>query len=138
VRKLGPTLLLITYHDLTEPLKSIRYWGSTVLELETQALVDLLALRWQIESFFEYEKDLLGSDHYKLMTAQAILRFWTLTAGLLCFLDEQRAHAQNQQLTCGDVRRAIQKDHQLNLLRWLEVRFQAGCSVEQIRIQLAL
>jgi hypothetical protein len=138
VRKLGPTLVLITCHDLADPLKSVRYWGSTVLDLEAQALVDILAIRWQIETFFEYEKDLLGSDHYQLMTAQAILRFWTLTACLLCFLEEQRANAQEQQLTCGDVRRAIQEDHQLNLLQWLEERFQAGYSVEQISFLLAL
>ena len=80
IRKLGPTLVLITCHDLDNPLQSIRYWGSTVLALEAQELVDTLAIRWNIETFFEYEKDLLGSDQYQLMTAQAILRFWTLTA----------------------------------------------------------
>ena len=26
IRKLGPTLLLITYHDLAEPLKSVIWW----------------------------------------------------------------------------------------------------------------
>lgn len=138
VRKLGPTLLLITCHDLAAPLKSVRYWGSTILDLEAQALVDILAIRWQIETFFEYEKDLLGSDHYQLMTAQAILRFWTLTTCLLYFLEEQRSNAQDQQLTCGEVRRVIQEDHQLNLLHWLEERFKAGCSVAQISTQLAL
>ena len=138
VRKLGPTLLLITCHDLDHPLKSVRYWGSTVLKLDAQALIDILAIRWQIETFFEYEKDLLGSDHYQLMTAQAILRFWTLTACLLCFLEEQRAIAQDETLTCGDVRRRIQEDQQLNLLHWLQDRFRAGCSIEQICILLAL
>jgi hypothetical protein len=138
VRKLGPTLLLVTCHNPDEPLKSVRYWGSTMLDLQAQALVDILAIRWNIETFFEYDKDLLGSDHYQLMTAQAILRFWTLTACLICFLEEQRAFSPARQLTCGDVRRNIQEDHRLNLLRWLEVRFKAGCSVEQISIQLAL
>jgi len=137
VRKLGPTLLLITCHDLAAPLKSVRYWGSTVLDLEAQALVEILAIRWQIETFFEYEKDLLGSDHYQLMTAQAILRFWTLTACLLCFLEEQRAIVQDQSLTCGDVRRSLQDEHQVNLLHWLEERFTAGYSVEQISFLLA-
>ena len=74
IRKLGPTLVLITCHNLDEPLKSIRYWGSTLLDLDAQALVDILAVRWHIEVFFEYDKDLLGSDHYQLMTAQVILR----------------------------------------------------------------
>jgi len=80
VRKLGPTLLLITCHDLNEPLKTVRYWGSTVMDLDAQALVDVLAKRWEIETFFENDKDLLGSDHYQVMTANAIMRFWTLTA----------------------------------------------------------
>jgi len=137
IRKLGPTLLLITCHDPDEPLKTVRYWGSTVLPLDAQALVDILAVRWEVETFFEYEKDLLGSDHYQVMTRQAVLRFWTLTACLLCFLEEQR-HREDQTATCGDVRRKIQNDHRQNLLLWLETRFKDGLSVEQICCQLAL
>jgi len=138
VRKLGPTLLLITCHDPDEPLKTVRYWGSTVLDLDAQALVDILAVRWEVETFFEYEKDLLGSDHYQVMTRQAVLRFWTLTACLLCFLEEQRTKFEDQTITCGDVRRKIQNDHRQNLLLWLETRFRKGLSVEQISCQLAL
>jgi hypothetical protein len=138
VRKLGPTLLLITCHNPDEPLKSVRYWGSTVLDLDAQALVDILAIRWEVETFFEYEKDLLGSDHYQVMTAKAILRFWTLTACLLIFLDEQRAAMNLPQATCGDARRLIQDEHRSNLLYWLEARFREGFSVEQVRSQLAL
>jgi hypothetical protein len=137
IRKLGPTLLLITCHDLDEPLKTVRYWGSTVLNLDAQALVDILAIRWKVETFFEYEKDLLGSDHYQMMSRQAVLRFWTLTACLLCFLEEQR-YLEDQIATCGDVRRMIQNDHRQNLLLWLETRFKDGLSVEQICCQLAL
>lgn len=138
IRKLGPTLLLITCHDPKEPLKTVRYWGSTILDLDPQTLVDILAVRWEVETFFEYEKDLLGSDHYQVMTRQAVLRFWTLTACLLCFLEEQRMQSQDKTVTCGDVRRTIQNDHRQNLLLWLETRFRDGLSVEQIRSQLAL
>jgi DDE superfamily endonuclease len=138
IRKLGPTLLLITRHRLDEPLQYARYWGSTVMDLDAQSLVESLAVRWEIETFFEYEKDLLGSDHYQVMTATAILRFWTLTACLMCFLEEQRAAQTEQQATCGEVRRAIQEEHRLNLLRWLEVQFRSGQTVDQVRIQLAL
>jgi hypothetical protein len=138
IRKLGPTLLLITCHDLDEPLKTVRYWGSTVLDLAAQAMVDILAIRWEVETFFEYEKDLLGSDHYQIMTQQAVLRFWTLTACLLCFLEEQRMQAEDRTITCGEVRRKIQKDHRHNLLLWLETRFREDLSLEQIRCQLAL
>jgi hypothetical protein len=138
IRKLGPTLLLVTCHDTDQPLPSARFWGSTQLELSAQALVDVLAVRWEVETFFEYIKDLLGSDHYQVMSAQAIVRFWTLVACLMCFLEEQRASADDPELTCGDIRRSIQADHRLNLLHWLFDQFQAGASLEDITSQLAL
>jgi hypothetical protein len=138
IRKLGPTLLLITCHDPDDPLKTVRYWGSTVMHLDAQSLVDILAVRWDVETFFEYQKDLLGSDHYQVMTRQAILRFWTLTVCLLCFLEELRADATESALTCGDIRRRLQVDHCRNLLLWLSHCFQDGLSVDQICSQLAL
>jgi len=138
VRKLRPTLVLMTCHDPEAPLKSVRYWGSTVMELTAQALVDILAVRWEVETCFEYGKDLLGSDHYQVMTRQAILRFWTLTACLFCFLEAQRAAAQEATLTCGDVRRRLQQEHQRNLLQWLAEALQEGRSVDQICSQLTI
>jgi hypothetical protein len=138
IRKLGPTLVLITCHNPDVPLKSVRYWGSTLLNLETQAFVDILAIRWNIETFFEYDKDLLGSDHYQLMTSQAVLRFWTLIACLLYFLEEQRAGQDLPHFTCGDARRKLQEQQRLNLLLWLKDQFQANTSIEQISAQLAL
>ena len=138
IRKLGPTLLLITCHDLDDPLKSVRYWGSTILDLDAQTLVDILAVRWEVETFFEYEKDLLGSDHYQVMTRQGVLCFWTLTACLQCFLEEQRSQEADLALTCGEVRRLLQQEHRRNLLRWLKTRFQEGSSVDSICSQLAL
>ena len=138
VRKLGPTLVLITCHDLDNPLKSIRYWGSTVLELDAQSLINILAVRWEIETFFEYEKDLLGSDHYQVMSAKAVLRFWTLIACLMCFLEEQRSLTPEQNLTCGDVRHNIQYEHRLNFLHWLESQFKNGHSIQHLCNQLAL
>jgi hypothetical protein len=138
IRKLGPTLVLITCHDLAAPRPSFRYWGSTQLELSAQALADLLAIRWQVETFFEYDKDLLGSDHYQVMTTQAIVRFWTLTACLLTFLEEQRTQAQAASLTCGDIRRSLQQQHRQNLRSWLFEHFQQDYSAEQFFPQLAL
>ena len=138
IRKLGPTLVLITCHDLDNPLKSVRYWGSTLVNLQAQELVDTLAIRWNIETFFEYDKDLLGSDHYQLMTAQAILRFWTLISCLLYFLEEQRAQQDVPRFTCGDARRKLQDQHRLNLLLWLKDQFQANLSIDQISAHLAL
>ncbi len=138
VRKLGPTLVLITRSSLDAPLDQARFWGSTLLEVDAQALADILAIRWDIETFFEYVKDLLGSDHYQVLTAQGILRFWTLIACLMCFLEEQRSTLEGDGPTCGDARRRIQRVHQLNLLTWLADQVHNGTTVEQLRIQLAL
>jgi hypothetical protein len=138
VRKLGPTLVLITCHNLDESLKSIRYWGSTRLDLDAQDLIDILAVRWEIEIFFEYDKDLLGSDHYQLMSTQAILRFWTLIACLMCFLEEQRTLSEPKLKTCGEARRKIQDEHRRNLLTWLQEQFQSGTTIDQVSVQLAL
>lgn len=138
IRKLGPTLLMITCHDLEQPLQSVRYWGSTLLDQTAQEMADRLAIRWEVETFFEYEKDLLGSDHYQLMTAQAIVRFWNLIACMMCFLEEQRTLDEEVPLTCGEVRRRVQQEHRQNLLKWLEEQFREGQSVEQIGGQLAI
>jgi len=137
VRKLGPTLLLITCHDPDHPAKSIRYWGSTLLETDTQTVIRTLAIRWSIEVLFEDNKDLLGADHYQLMSAEAVVRFWTLIACLGYFLDEQKA-LRSDCSTWGDVRRALQQEHQRNLLTWLQGQFNAGLAVEQIGTQLAI
>jgi hypothetical protein len=137
IRKLGPVLLLITCHDLNAPTKSIRYWASTLLDADPQTVIKILASRWNIEVFFEDAKDLLGSDHYQLMNAQAILRFWTLIACLSCFLDEQRA-AQKDLATWGEARRAIQHEHQRNFLTWLATQFQSSLTAQQIGIRLTL
>jgi hypothetical protein len=80
--------VLITCHDLDEPLKSVRYWGSSLMDLIAQALVKVLAVHWEMETYFAYVKDPLSSDRYKVMTLQAILRFWTLTVCLFCSLEE--------------------------------------------------
>jgi hypothetical protein len=137
IRKLGPTQLLITCHDPDKPAKSIRYWGSTLLEADPQTVINTLAVRWSIEVLFEDYKDLLGADHYQLMSAKAIIRFWTLIACLAYFLDEQKASRPDCS-TWGDVRRVLKREHQHNLLNWLHTLFKAGLSAEQIGTQLAI
>ncbi len=95
VRKLGPTLLLITRLSLDGPLEQARYWGSTLVEADAQTVVNVLATRWNVEVLFEDYKDLLGADHYQVMKATAVVRFWTLVSCLAYFLDEQRALLQD-------------------------------------------
>ncbi len=140
VRKLGPTLLLITRLNLNDPLEQARYWGSTLVEVDAQTAINILAVRWDVEVLFEDYKDLLGADHYQVMTAKAVVRFWTLVSCLSYFLDEQRAILQAQQpgvhVTLGDVRQRLQAEHQRNLLIWLQEQFHSGATVDQLCIRL--
>jgi hypothetical protein len=141
VRKLGPTHVLLTRLSPEAPLAQTRYWGSTLLTADAQTVLNALAVRWEVEVLFEDSKDLLGSDHYQLMSATAIVRFWTVVACLACFLDEQRAVLQaaapDATISRGDARRALQADHRRNLLRWLEVQFRAGLSADELFERLA-
>lgn len=136
VRKLGPTLVLITRESLTQPLAEARYWGSTLLTADAQTVINALAMRWEIETLFENDKDLLGSDHYQVMRATAVVRYWTLIACLAYFLDKQRASMQAEQparhITWGDVRRAIQLEHRHNFLVWLEAQIRDGVTADQL------
>lgn len=124
VRKLGAVQVVITCEALTAPLSQWRFWATTRLEADTQAVIHTLALRWAIETWFADGKEELGLDHYQVMTVQAILRFWTLAACLTCFLDEQRA--LTQEATRGEMRRIVQVEHQGNLLSWITEQLQAG------------
>jgi hypothetical protein len=142
VRKLGPTLVLITRESLSQPLDQARYWGSTLLDADAQTVIHILAVRWDMETLFEDYKDLLGSDHYQVMSATAIVRFWTLVSCLAYFLDKQRASLQaerpEEHITWGDVRRAIQAEHQRNLLVWLEDQFRSGITAGQLCARLTV
>lgn len=141
VHRLGPTLVLITRLSLDEPLGEARYWGSTLVNEDVQTVINILAVRWTIETLFEDYKDLLGSDHYQLMSATAIVRFWTLVSCLAYFLDKQRASLQaerpEEHITWGDARRAIQAEHQRNLLAWFEDQFRSGVTAGQLCARLA-
>lgn len=130
VRKLGPTLVVITRLSLDEPLSEVRYWGSTVVDADAQTVINVLAVRWSIETLFEDYKDLLGIDHYQRMRGTAIVRVSTLVSCLAYLLDKHRATLQAQRpgerITWADTRRAIQAEHQRNFLLWMEEQFLSG------------
>jgi hypothetical protein len=82
--------------------------------------------------------DLFGSNQYQVMITKTILRIWTLTSCMMCFLEEQRSEMDKPRATCGDGRRLVQKEHVKNFVSWLYVRFRDGFTVEQTLGQLAL
>jgi SRSO17 transposase len=131
VRKLYRCQVVIIRPTLDCPAKAIRYWASSDMDADLLALVAHIAMRWEIEVFFEDVKDVLGLDHYQLMTTTAILRFWTLVMAAYVFLDEQRTALearQQKRITIGQARQAIRRTHYCRLIDWLHDQFLQGAT----------
>lgn len=140
VRKLYKCQLVIIRPSLDCPLSAIRYWASSNLDADLHTLVQHIAARWDIEVLFEDGKGLLGLDQYQLMSATAILRFWTLVMAAYLFLDEERARLRDLwqcHVTLGDARREVQRRHWSHLLEWIHDRFSSGLSPSELSLLLA-
>jgi hypothetical protein len=135
VRKLYRCQIVIVRQSLDAPLSQARYFASSDLEANTEALLVHISARWDIEVLFGDGKEELGLDHYQLMSASAILRFWTLALLAYVFLEEeqQRLRALWQRpVTIGEARREIQRRHRRCLLVWLHSQFLSGTHPETL------
>ena len=129
VRKLYRCQIVIVRHALDAPLSQARYWASSDLEAPTEALLAHISARWNIEVLFSDGKEELGLDHYQLMSASAILRFWTLALLAYIFLEEEQQRLQSawhRPVTIGEARREIQRRHRRQVLEWLHHQFLSG------------
>jgi DDE superfamily endonuclease len=136
VHRLGACQVVIVREKLDASVEQTRYFATSLLDANAQTVVNVLAVRWDIETLFEDLKELFGTDHYQLMNDRAIVRYWTLASCACLFLDERRTvmfHAQARHITIGEARQNVQKDHQLNLLQWLQNEFQNGCMPTQLQ-----
>jgi hypothetical protein len=78
IRKLYRCQLVIVRERLDAPLSEARCWASSDLDADLPTLIAHIATRWDIEVLFGDAKELLGLDQYQVMSATAIVRFWTL------------------------------------------------------------
>ena len=135
VRKLYRCQIVIVRHALDAPLSQARYWASSDLEATTEALLAHISARWDIEVLFGDGKEELGLDHYQLMSASAILRFWTLALLAYVFLEEEQQRlraAWHRPVTIGEARREIQRRHRRHVLEWLHHQFLSGVHPETL------
>jgi len=129
VRKLYSCQVVIVRLSLDAPVSQARYWASSDLEASPQMLLAHIAARWDIEVLFADGKEELGLDQYQLMSATALVRFWTLAMLAYVFLEEERHRLQEQwqrHVTIGEARRQIQRRHRRHVLDWLHGQFQSG------------
>lgn len=66
------------------------------LQASPERLLSHIAARWDIEVLFGDGKEELGLDQYQLMSATAIVRFWTLALLAYVFLEEECTRLQAQ------------------------------------------
>src|SRR5712692_1573589 len=135
VRKLYRCQVIIVRHSLDAPLAQTRYWASSDLEASPADLLAHIAARWEIEIFFEDGKEELGWDHYQLMSATALLRFWTLAMLAYVFLEEEQQRLRvlwQRPVSIGEARREIQRRHRRCLLEWLHRQFLSGVPPESL------
>lgn len=140
VRKLYCCLVLITCPSLDCPEKDIRHWASSDLDADLMTVVNHVAARWDIEVLFADTKALLGLDHYQLMDATAIIRFWTLILVAYFFLDEVRfqlRHERRDHVTLGEAREEVQHIHKRRLIDWLHQQFSSGVMPAKLYALLA-
>jgi len=135
VRKLYRCQVVIVRHSLSAPLSQARYWASSDLEADAPTVLTHIAARWDIEVLFGDSKEELGLDHYQLMSATAIRRFWTLAMLAYTFLEQEQCRLQQQwqrPVSIGEARREIQRCHRRLVLRWLFDQFQSGVQLDSL------
>ena len=140
VRKLYRCQLIIVRESLEAPLSEARYFASSDLTADRPTLLAHLAARWEVETLFADTKEELGLDQYQLLSAKALVRFWTLVMAAYLFLDEERARlreARQRHVTLGEARREVQRCHRRHLIDWLSDHLEAGASRDMLYDRLA-
>ena len=121
--------MVIVRRSLDATVSQARDFASSDLEASPEMLLSHIAARWDIEVLFGHCKEELGLDQYQLMSATALVRFWTLAMLAYVFLEEERHRLQEQwqrHVTIGETRREIQRRHRRHMLDWLHGQFQSG------------
>ena len=84
--------------------------------------------------------NLLGLDQYQLMSATALVRFWTLVLAAYVFLEEERAVLEQdwqRHVSIGETQHEIQRVHWFHLITWMQQQLRAGQTSATLFRQLA-
>ncbi|GHO49767.1 hypothetical protein KSX_79300 [Ktedonospora formicarum] len=141
VKSLYRCQLIIIRQHLDDPVSRTRFWASSDLQADVEQLLTHISCRWDIEVFFEDVKELLGIDHYQLMSAQGLQRYWSLCWIAFSFLEEHRGSLQTQRqrhVTLGEAKRDLQHIHHCLLVAWITDHARQGATSEHIADLLAV
>lgn len=122
IKKLGVCQLLLVRPTADAPGSQTRFYLTTRLHDTLEQVVATLATRWMVETLFADFKELLGSDHYQLHSAEAIRRFWALGLCVYQYLDRLRwglEKPRQQHVTLGETLAWVRQRHEDMALEWV-------------------
>lgn len=122
IKKLGVCQVLMIKPAVDAPVDQVRFFITTRLQDNLEQVVQAAALRWTVETLFADFKELMGSDHYQLRSAEAIRRFWALGLCLYQFLDGLRHRLQrlrNQHVTLGETMNWLRERQHQRMIDWV-------------------
>jgi hypothetical protein len=140
VKKLGACQVLIVKTCADDPADKARFYLTTRLKDTLEQVVQTMAVRWTVETLFADFKELIGSDHYQLHSAEAILRFWALGLCFYQYLDSLRHRLRKRaahEVTLGETLTWIREHQELETLDWICRQAKDGASTQQIQVHLA-
>lgn len=140
VKKLGACQVLIIKPTAEASADQARFFITTRLKDSLEQVVQAAALRWTIETLFADFKELMGSDHYQLRSAEAIRRFWALGLCLYQFLDRLRlrlSRLQKQHVTLGETIAWLREQQHHRMIHWICSFAAEGVSTQTIQQALA-
>jgi hypothetical protein len=122
IKKLGVCQILVVKPSADAPVEQARFFVTTRLPDTLEQVVHAVALRWAVETLFSDFKELMGSDHYQLRSAEAIRRFWALGLCLYQFLDGLRhrlQRLQQQHVTLGETLHWLREQQHQRMIDWV-------------------
>jgi hypothetical protein len=140
IKKLGVCQVLIARPTADAPVSQTRFYLTTRLEDTLEQVVETLALRWKVETLFEDFKELMGSDHYQLRSAEAIRRFWALGLCLYHFPDRlcrRLESSHSRPLTLGETLAWLRQRHLDLALGWIYGLVTQRMPLQQVQALLA-
>jgi hypothetical protein len=117
-----------------------RFFITTRLQDTLEQVVQAAASRWAVETLFADFKELMGSDHYQLHTAEAIRRFWALGLCLYQFLDSLRCRLQRlrkRHVSLGETLHWLRERQHKQMIGWICSLSARGAPPQIIHQELA-
>lgn len=105
--------VLLSWEDVFDSSESPFCILCTDCSLDVVTILRYYDVRWNIETGYRFFKDLLGFDHYQLLSHKGIERYWCIQFLTYNYLEYQRQEWKQPgtPMTIGDVVRRIRKDY---------------------------